>query len=191
MASSTHSTSEIATTILFGLPVWAIAVMVVAPVILIVALLASVTIVAMWFFGMYVHVCSDCTFMIKCHNSHLLIICSGCFYGSPTAAKAIAAASKELIEEEEPIGFRRLERRRRNKVESSTERQQDAQRQSVERGNGTKSGNELGNSRPPETGDSLNKYLKKEDYSLHSYHHTRTSVNKQVSCTFDHTSSYL
>lgn len=52
VVSSTHSTGAITTTVLGGLPVWAIAVIVVAAVILIVALLAALTIAAMWFFGM-------------------------------------------------------------------------------------------------------------------------------------------
>ena len=121
----------------------------------------------------------------------MLIICSGCFSAAPAAAKAIAAASEELIEEEEPVGLTRLGRRRRNKVESSTERQQDAQRENVERGEGegAQTSNESGNSRPPEHRVSSNKVLTKDDYYLHPFRHTRTSVNKEVSCTSDHTSS--
>ena len=53
VVSSTHSTGEITTTAVGGLPGWAIAVIVVAALLLIVALLAVVTIAAMWFLGMY------------------------------------------------------------------------------------------------------------------------------------------
>ena len=119
-----------------------------------------------------------------------MIICSGCFSAAPAAAKTIAGASEELIEEEEPVGLTRLGRRRRNKVEPSTERQQDAQRESVERGvgEGAQTHNESGNSRPSEPRVSSNKVLKKDAYYLHQFRHTRTSANKEVRCLSDHTS---
>ena len=112
--------------------------------------------------------------------ARLFIWCSGCF---APAAKS----SMELMAEEDPIALARVVRRRRNKVDSSNKKSQDEQRESVERHDGERvqsaSSSGSGDSGAGRSLSSVTGLLN-DDYYLHPFRHTRTSVNKEVNFLF-------
>ena len=86
--------------------------------------------------------------------------------------------------EEDPIALARLVRRHRNKVDSSTTKEQEEQREKVERSDGERvhSASSTGSGDSRRSGGSLGSAngLMADDYYLHPFRHTRTSVNKEV-----------
>ena len=86
--------------------------------------------------------------------------------------------------EEDPIAFARVVRRRRNKVNSSAKKEQEEQREKVERSDGERmrSAASSGSGDSSSSGGSLGPVtgLMADDYYLHPFRHTRTSVNKEV-----------
>ena len=90
-----------------------------------------------------------------------------------------------MMAEEDPIGLARVRRRRRrSQVEPITDKKQNDQRESVERGNRERvqSASSSGADNSSASGRSFSSVtgLMTEDYNLHPFRHTRTSVNKEV-----------
>ena len=88
-----------------------------------------------------------------------------------------------MMAEEDPIALARVTRRRRNKVDLSNKKSQDEQSEKIERDNGERvksasssESNDSGAGRSLGSGTGL----LTDDYYLHPYRHTRTSVNKEV-----------
>ena len=114
----------------------------------------------------------------------IYFFCRFCF------AHTAKAPILELIAEADPIPLARVSRVRRNAVDSSTEKPQDAKRESVERGNSDRAPSASSTASDNSTQSSRRSFssitgLMSDDYYLHPFRHTRTSVYKEVCCSYE------
>lgn len=101
---------------------------------------------------------------------------------APTAA---ATAPAELMSEEAPLALSRVTRLKRNQLKSSTEKAEGLQKENVDRmqsasSNSSSESNPSRGASASSTTSSTAILKANDDYYLHTFRHTRSSVYKEV-----------